>query len=79
MPVSGTVYSYLVLYHCFFIRPRVGYLPRSLDPPKDRSITVQFYAILPMEAWEWDKDSAVYIRFMFGDDVPDIGPGNIIR
>ena len=64
---------------CSFIRPRTGCLPPSLDPPKDQSITIHFNAILPMEAWEWDDDSSVYIRFMLGDNVPDIGPGKIVR
>ena len=50
-----------------------------LNPLKDKAMTVKFCAILPREAWEWDKDSAVYIQFILGEKLSDVGPGTIGR
>ena len=62
-------------------RPFTGPLPPALDPPKDKAITVCFYAILPKAAWEWDDStSEIYIRFMdveLGHRSYDLGPGKI--
>ena len=63
----------------FSLRPRKGHLHPLLDPPKEKAMTVEFRAILPKEAWEWNEDSTVYIRFMFGEEYGDIGPGIIDR
>lgn len=64
-------------------RPFTGPLPRALDPPKDKAITVHFNAILPKATWEWDDStSEIYIRFMdfeLGYGSYDLGPGKIKR
>ena len=64
-------------------RPFTGPLPRALDPPKDKAITVHFNAILPKAAWEWDDStSEIYIQFMdveLGHGSYGLGPGEIKR
>ena len=43
---------------------------------------VEFYAIVPLDIWEWDQDSGIYMRFgysEFGNFEQDIGPGEMIR
>ena len=41
-------------------------------------MTVEFCAILPREAWEWNEDSSVYIHFIL-NEMYGIGPGTIGR
>ena len=41
-------------------------------------MAVEFHAILPHKAWNWDEESQMFIRFAhpeFGDGKRDIGPG----
>ena len=54
-------------------------LPKIFDPPKDKSMTIHFKVIVPLDVWEWeDGNSSIYLRFftpkIFGKFGRDIGP-----
>ena len=55
-------------------------LPKIFDPPsRDKSMTIQFKVIVPLDVWEWEDDnSSIYLRFftpkIFGKFGRDIGP-----
>ena len=57
-------------------------VPYGFKPSNEHSMTVAFYAIVPLDIWEWDDKSGIYIRFghhHFGNWRFDAGPGKIIR
>ena len=54
-------------------------MPKIFDPPKDKSMTIQFIVIVPLNVWEWeDGNSYIYLRLftpkLFGKLGRDIGP-----
>ena len=81
-------YSILVMKcMCFFHLCRLGLdmwhnVPFGFKPSKEHSMTVAFYAIVPLDIWEWDDNSGIYIRFghsLLGDWEFYAGPGERIR
>lgn len=71
----------MLFFYCD--RPLTSPVPPGFNPPEDEAIIVQFNAILPKAAWEWDDNtSQVYMRFMhenLGNGKFDYGPGCLIR
>lgn len=56
--------------------------PPGINCSKELSMPVEFHAIVPLDLWEWDQDSKIYMRFgysEFGDWEHDVGPGDLIR
>ena len=54
-------------------------MPKIFEPPRDKSMTIQFIVIVPLDVWEWeDGTSSIYLRFftpkIFGKFGRDIGP-----
>ena len=57
-------------------------VPFGFKPSKEHSMTVAFYAIVPLDTWEWDDESLMYIRFghdLLGNWNFDAGPGSKVR
>ena len=55
--------------------------PKIFDPPMDKSMTIQFKVIVPLDVWEWEDDtSSIYLRFFTPKlSGRDIGPGHVHR
>ena len=57
-------------------------LPPGINCSKEDSVLVEFHAIVPLDVWEWDRDSRIYMQFgfsEFGNWEHDIGPGDLLR
>ena len=54
-----------------------------LNFPKDKSVKIQFNAVIPLDIWEWEEDkSSIFIRFAHHDLGGwnfDIGPCTLLR
>ena len=79
-------YIYTILFEAYFnfrAVPKVGKeFPPGINCSEELSMQVEFHAIVPLDVWEWDRDSEIYMRFGssdFGDFEHDIGPGEMIR
>lgn len=63
--------------------PKVGEdFPPGINCSEELSMLVEFHSIVPLDVWEWDHNSNIYMRFgysEFGDWEQDIGPGDLIR
>ena len=79
----NTLYFIETFFFNFRAVPNVGNeFPPGINCSEGLSMQVEFHAIVPLDVWEWDQDSKIYIRFgysEFGDFEHDIGPGEIIR
>ena len=84
---NWTIFCVCVMHQLFFILcravPNVGPdVPDGLKPSNEDSMMVIFRAIVPLDIWEWDDQSKIYIRFghpKFGNWKVDVGPGKRIR
>ena len=69
---------YVLSFHLHRAVPNVENVPHGLKHSNMHSMTVIFLAIVPLDIWEWDDSSSIYIRFghsEFGDWKFDAGPG----
>ena len=57
-------------------------IPYGFKPSDEKSMMVIFHAIVPLDIWEWNDKSEIYLRFgdpQFGNWKFDAGPGQQIR
>ena len=69
---------YVLSFHLHRAVPNIKNVPRGLKPSNEHSMRVAFHAIVPLDIWEWDDSSRIYIRFghtKFGKWKHDAGPG----
>ena len=68
--------------HCRAIPNVESNVPDGFKSSSDRNMKIVFRAIVPLDRWEWDENSEIYIRFgdpCFGNWEYDAGPGRKIR